>query len=489
MRKQALVALVSLSVGVGHAPEVWADSRDAIAGFIVGMGIGAAVSAGNKSSKKKYSSKSSKSSKKKSSTPAKKSTAQRGDAQVQAALNFYGFEAGTPDGVFGPATRAAIKRYQVAVGEAESGTLTQAQTSALLTAYARDSASGQPGQIGTPSSGNGQMATLLASLSVQDALQGAGVAPAVGTATVKTESNSPSVAALCEASATVPKASDAETLVGSYCAALGHAVNRSLKLTKALPSFDAAVSGKQCDDWLAANAPVVAAALGQPAEAAITALGAVAPGADAVQKAAMMDSFAICHGMAEAAGKADDARAYAALVAAYGGGGYGELVAVGAALGLGAPQSGEVAADWYLWTAEALDGGSGKLIETPDYDHVPLLLALSESAKTNTLTWQAALAQRSQPAAAAGLALPGATAAQPVGLALPGLPAATVATEAVAATAPALPADFEAVYGMTTEAALTACRKGGEAIADLGRVTCRSLAASVGDPLLAAQYK
>lgn len=479
MKKHAVVALLSVAVGVGDAPQAFADGRDAIAGFIVGLGVAAAVSS---SQKKKRSSKSSKSSTKKSSS---KSYAQRGDSQIQAALNFYGFDAGTPDGVFGPATRAAIKRYQAAVGEAQTGSMTPAQTSALLTAYLRDSSHGTSGTIGAPSTGNGQMSALLASLSVQDTLKGAGATTLPGQATVVTESNAPSAAQLCEGKA---GASEGETLAGAYCSALGHAVNHSLTLTKALPSFDAAVSGKQCDDWLAANAAAVNAALAQPPEAAVTALLAVAPGSDAAQKAAMMDSFAICHGIAEAAGNAEGARSYAALVAAFGGGGYGELVGASAALGLGTTQAGAAASDWYLWTAEALDGGSAKLIDTPDYDHVPLLLALAESAKTNTQDWQAVLTARSQPA---GLALPGITpAAAPAGgLALPGLPAPTAVTEANAPTAPALPANFQELYGMTPEAALAACRQGGAAIVDLGRVTCRAIAASVGDSLLAAQYQ
>lgn len=477
MRNYVIMGTLCLAVGAGSAPEARADTRDVIGGVILGIGIGAAINADKKKKKKKTQASS------KSTSTKKKSATQRGDAQVQAALNYYGFNAGTPDGVFGPATRAAISRYQAALGEAQTGKLTPAQTSALLAAYGRDAARGAPGTVGAPAAGNGQMTTLLASLAVQDAVQG--MAPAAaGTTAVQTEMAGPRPAALCETDGAA-QSSEAETIVGSYCSALGFAVNRSLELTARLPAFDPALSARQCDDWLAANSAAVTGALAQPAEAAVTALAALSPAADEVQRAALRDSFTICHGIAEAGAKPEAARSYAALVAATGGGGYGELVAAGAALGLGAAQSGEQAADWYLWTAEALDGGSIDLIETVDYDHVPLLLALAESARANGQTWQAVLTTRAAPKAAP--ALPGLPAVQPAagGLALPGL---AVATEA-ASPASGLPANFEQVYGMTTEVALTACRKGGEAIADLGRVTCRALAASVNDPILAAQYK
>lgn len=477
MKKYAILATLCLAVGAGNTTGARADTRDVIGGVILGIGIGAAI---NANKKKKTTQRSTKSATKKSPT-------QRGDAQVQAALNFYGFNAGTPDGVFGPATRGAISRYQAALGVAQTGKLTAAETSALLSAYARDAAKGMPGVVGAPAAGNGQMTTLLASLAVQDALTGS-AAPAASTE-IQTEIAGPRPQALCETDAAATP-SEAETIVGSYCSALGFAVNRSLALTAKVPAFDAALSAKQCNDWLAANSAALTAALAQPPEAAVPALAALAPSADPAQQAALRDSFTICHGVSEAAGNPDAARSYAALVAATGGGGYGELVAASAALGLGTVQSGQSASDWYLWTAEALDGGSAKLIDTADYDHVPLLLALSGSALANGQNWQAVLAARAAPApATTGLALPGLPAPQPAattGLALPGLPA--VATEA-ASPASALPANFEQVYGMSVEAALTACRKGGAAIADLGRVTCRSLAASVNDPLLAAQYQ
>ncbi|MCW5714081.1 MAG: peptidoglycan-binding protein [Bauldia sp.] len=43
---------------------------------------------------------------------------------VQAALNRLGFGAGAADGVLGPATRAAIQRFQASIGTRQTGQLT-----------------------------------------------------------------------------------------------------------------------------------------------------------------------------------------------------------------------------------------------------------------------------------------------------------------------------------------------------------------------------
>jgi peptidoglycan hydrolase-like protein with peptidoglycan-binding domain len=502
MTKHLTAALVTIAMVTGPAPAAYADGGDAIAGFIVGLGIGAAAASGQKQKHK-----SSNGSRKK---PA--SSAKRGDAQVQLALNYYNFEAGTPDGLFGPSTRAAIRRYQTYIGEPATGELTAAQTSVLLSAYARDTAgatnpfTSTPGPTGPAAgSGSGQMSALMASLGSQTAT---GLAPAAQPAvagaapaalpTTTTEAAAPTPAALCTQSAgsgaakgLVAETSPLDPIVNSYCSAVGYAVQNSVELTKAVAGFDPAVSGKQCDDWLAANRATVDSALTKTPEEAAKALAALVPGADATQQKAMRDSFSICHGIAEAAGKPEDARAYAALVAAFGGAGYGELVAASAALGMGAAQSREQANAWYLWTAEGLDGGGAPLITAADYDHVPLLLAMADSAMEAQTDWKGYLAAKAAPAAApapaGGLALPGAAAAPAGGLALPG--AAPLPATTASATESALPANFEQIYGMTQVQALAACRTGGEAIADLGRKTCRTLAAEAGDAQLAAQYQ
>lgn len=55
--------------------------------------------------------------------------------EAQEALNFYGFNAGTPDGVFGPGTRRAIAAYQSANGGTPTGEFSRAVIGNLLQRY------------------------------------------------------------------------------------------------------------------------------------------------------------------------------------------------------------------------------------------------------------------------------------------------------------------------------------------------------------------
>lgn len=58
--------------------------------------------------------------------------------EAQEALNFYGFDAGTPDGVFGPGTQRAIAAYQSANGGTPTGEFSRAVIGNLLQSYRAD---------------------------------------------------------------------------------------------------------------------------------------------------------------------------------------------------------------------------------------------------------------------------------------------------------------------------------------------------------------
>jgi peptidoglycan hydrolase-like protein with peptidoglycan-binding domain len=52
--------------------------------------------------------------------------------QVQEALHRLGYYDGPTDGIFGPLTRAAIRRFQDSIGEKSTGYLTAAEASRLV---------------------------------------------------------------------------------------------------------------------------------------------------------------------------------------------------------------------------------------------------------------------------------------------------------------------------------------------------------------------
>ncbi len=62
--------------------------------------------------------------------------------QVQTALNGFGFPVGTPDGVFGPATRTGISNYQAYMGYQPTGQLADYQKQELLSGYDRFNSGG-----------------------------------------------------------------------------------------------------------------------------------------------------------------------------------------------------------------------------------------------------------------------------------------------------------------------------------------------------------
>lgn len=64
------------------------------------------------------------------------------NAQIQSSLNYFGFPAGTPDGVFGRNTVNAISEFQATLGYPVTGQLSPFERNFLLTSYQRAQAGG-----------------------------------------------------------------------------------------------------------------------------------------------------------------------------------------------------------------------------------------------------------------------------------------------------------------------------------------------------------
>lgn len=101
-------------------------------GAVVGAGIGGVVGHQGTDANGKVDTRTSDA---KTSNGTSSGTAYRnGDSNVmsaQAALNSQGYNAGTPDGVAGPTTEAAIRKFQADKGIAQTGMLDGATRSAL----------------------------------------------------------------------------------------------------------------------------------------------------------------------------------------------------------------------------------------------------------------------------------------------------------------------------------------------------------------------
>lgn len=77
------------------------------------------------------------------STSSGMTTAQReANREVQVALNYFGYPVGTPDGVLGRNSRAAISEYQMTLGYPATGQLTEYERTLLVGSYHRGVAGG-----------------------------------------------------------------------------------------------------------------------------------------------------------------------------------------------------------------------------------------------------------------------------------------------------------------------------------------------------------
>jgi peptidoglycan hydrolase-like protein with peptidoglycan-binding domain len=135
-RRISLKALLAVSLAAAPIP---AMANDALIGGIIGGVIGGAISNSNKqraAPKRTYQ----QASKPRSSGI---SSAQReSNRQAQVALNYFGFNSGTPDGVLGRNSRAAISAYQAHLGYSPTGQLTSFEQDFLISSYYRAQAGG-----------------------------------------------------------------------------------------------------------------------------------------------------------------------------------------------------------------------------------------------------------------------------------------------------------------------------------------------------------
>lgn len=119
---------------VGMPSPARADAGDAIVGGLIGGIIGGAIV--NESQKKRQTVV-------RKSTSSGMTTAQReANREVQVALNYFGYPVGSPDGVLGRNSRAAIADYQATLGYPPTGQLTEYERTLLVGSYHRGVAGG-----------------------------------------------------------------------------------------------------------------------------------------------------------------------------------------------------------------------------------------------------------------------------------------------------------------------------------------------------------
>ena len=154
LSKTIIFAAIAASLAFVPATRATADSRDFIAGAIIG-GIGGAII--NNEVRKNKARQAARSRAVAPRTTTTTQRAYRAPAQktyrpsipatpegreIQSSLNYFGFDAGSIDGKVGSKTRSAIADYQRYMGYEGTGTLTSFQQHLLTSAYFRAEAGG-----------------------------------------------------------------------------------------------------------------------------------------------------------------------------------------------------------------------------------------------------------------------------------------------------------------------------------------------------------
>lgn len=120
----ALLMGAMVTVGASRAS---ADAGDAIAGALVGGILGHAIAKDQQRQRQTVVVRRAK--------PSMSAAQRQSNRDMQTALNYFGFGAGSVDGSIGPGTRSAVSRYQARMGYPASGYIQDYERSYLMSAY------------------------------------------------------------------------------------------------------------------------------------------------------------------------------------------------------------------------------------------------------------------------------------------------------------------------------------------------------------------
>lgn len=139
IQPKVIVSLATLALALPFAPTARADS-DAFVGGLVGGMLGSAISNAAQQQQQRRTVVIREQPQTRTvvrRAPAVNTYERQQNAEVQTALNYFGFPAGAPDGVLGRNSRSAISQYQAFISAPPSGYLTDYDRSFLTSAYNR----------------------------------------------------------------------------------------------------------------------------------------------------------------------------------------------------------------------------------------------------------------------------------------------------------------------------------------------------------------
>jgi len=356
---------------------------------------------------------------------------------VQNALNYFGFDAGTPDGALGPRSRSAISQYQATLNFPVTGQLSEYERSFLLSSHARAQANAVQsaqlaGQYG------GQRGILVAyqktqaagavmntqpvvmapqpqvvvqqpqpQVVINNAPPAAAAAPQTQTAAAPAPAPAPekpvqammpsfigggveaSMASFCNKTSlvsntnggmrTVAAVSDPATdpaiaLSEQFCLARTYAIDEGERLTSQVQGVTLAQMQEQCASFAPTMRDYVAGMVAKsPSDATSDLQGFVI--SSGMNPSQLSANAKICLSIGYRSDSADVALASSLVLVGLGEAAYGEMLGHHLAQGFGAPKRLDRAADWYDATVTALDGGAVRVVAPGVADRPALLHA------------------------------------------------------------------------------------------------------------------
>ena len=387
--KHFVSAALAAGMMLGTTTRVQAAGGDFIAGAVIGGLLGAA----SQQPKKKTSTTT-------YSRPRLPST-QEGK-EIQASLNYFGFNAGTVDGQLGKKTRDAVSAYQVYLGYPVTGQLSPFEQELLISSYNRAQAGGYQttqlvasnpegtrgllkmyrSEMASGGAGGATMATVPGTTAVVNPVMPAPQAPAAAAATLPSfaaatpESSMPSflgagtqvsLASHCNKVSLLTNSNggfvteasmvDAnQALNEQFCLARTYAISQGEEMISKVQGFTPDQIAAQCEGLAPPMAAQVAALSIKPRDAVLAETSNFVLNSG-MSPAQLAGTAKICLSVGYRTDNMDVALASSLMLVAVGERAYGELLGHHLSQGVGVTQRPDLAQAWYEDTLTALATG------------------------------------------------------------------------------------------------------------------------------------
>ncbi len=407
-------AILGASVAVIPAEQAEADAGDFIAGAIIGGIVGA-------NAKKQRRTTTRSRTYRKKATRSRLPSTQEG-RNIQASLNYFGFNAGTVDGQLGQRTRNAVSQYQAYLGYPVTGQLSAFEQNLLTTSYNRAQAGGYAVQQQVASNRDGTRGLLktyrsemagtqtqqttvalapqqpapaptttvvaaTAPLATASLLAGA-VAPSTGLPNFMGAGSQASLASHCNTVSLITNTNGGFTTLANmadpnvaineqFCLARTYAIAKSEELVSKIQGFTPDQIAQQCEGFGPAMKDHVSSLSLKSREAVVADVSSFIL-TTGMSPAQLGGTARICMGVGYRTDNMDVAVGSALLLFAMGEGVYGELMGHHLSQGFGTARRVDMAQGWYQAGLAAVDTGAAAVFVPGQPERTELIRAASQ---------------------------------------------------------------------------------------------------------------